>query len=259
MKIQGRDCTLTVSKDGTFYPLPYSEETVRTASKGYSLPCVIGGRKREKRIETKKDITGCFVTRVDAHNVSALFLLLFNFDEPFDIYTDRIFEKKVYKNVLVKGFELRAENEEAIKMRLDLKDSEESYTDSWPVNLPDLSWNRNRTFHFDGHNVIADLKVLPLIYKFEITGDYTNDSKYTLTLYFPMSTEFFPTHKKIDKLTIVLDQKDGVSLELYDLKPLDDLCDINCADTVLCFQKFTVNSIMVLKIRNEHQKLEVVL
>ena len=29
MKVQGRDCTLTVVKDGYYYPLPYSEETVK--------------------------------------------------------------------------------------------------------------------------------------------------------------------------------------------------------------------------------------
>ena len=41
MKVQGRDCTLTVAKDDNYYPLPYSEETVRQTSKGYLLPCVI--------------------------------------------------------------------------------------------------------------------------------------------------------------------------------------------------------------------------
>lgn len=259
MKIQGRDCTLTVAKDGDFIPLPYSEETVRTASKGYSLPCVIGGRNREKRIETKKEITGCFVTRLEALNVSALFLLLFYNDQTFDIYTDRVFKKKVYKNVLVRSFELRATNGDAFKFRFDLRGSEDSYEDSWPGNMPSLSWERDRTYHYNGHNVTADLKVLPLIYKFELTGDYTNDSKYQITLYFLMSTEFYPSNKKIDRLTIPLDTEDGVSLDLYDLEPLDDLCDINCADTVLCFQKFNVTSIMVLNIRNEREKLEVVL
>ena len=106
--------------------------------------------------------------------------------------------------------------------------------------------------------IITDTTLL-LIYKFELTGDYTNDSRYQITLYFPMSTEFFPLNKKIDRLTIPLDTEDGVSLDLYDIEPLDDLCDINCADTVLCFQKFNVTSIMVLNIRNEREKLEVVL
>ena len=48
MKIQGRACTLTLAKDDEYYPLPYSEETVRQRSKGYFLPAVIGKRNREK-------------------------------------------------------------------------------------------------------------------------------------------------------------------------------------------------------------------
>jgi len=77
MMIQGKSCTLTVAKDGYYYPLPYSEETVRQASKGYALPGVIGIRNREKLVETGKAITGCVVTRLEYNNILALFLLLF--------------------------------------------------------------------------------------------------------------------------------------------------------------------------------------
>lgn len=84
MKVQGRDCTLTVAKDDEYYPLPYSEETVRQASKGYALPGVIGIRNREKRIITGRTILGCVVTRLEELTVQALFLLLFYREEKFD-------------------------------------------------------------------------------------------------------------------------------------------------------------------------------
>ena len=54
MKVQGRDCTLTVAKDDNYYPLPYSEETVRQTSKGYLLPCVICKRNRDNTIVIEK-------------------------------------------------------------------------------------------------------------------------------------------------------------------------------------------------------------
>ena len=76
-KVQGRDCILTVAKDSEYYPLPYSEETVRTASKGYALPGVISLRNREQVVETGKCITGYVVTRLEYNNILALFLLLF--------------------------------------------------------------------------------------------------------------------------------------------------------------------------------------
>ena len=68
MRIQGRDCTLTVSRDGELTPLPYSEETVRQTSKGYSLPCVIGKRNRDNTIVIEKKIEVFFTTRLEHSN-----------------------------------------------------------------------------------------------------------------------------------------------------------------------------------------------
>ena len=120
MMIQGKSCTLTVAKDGEYYPLPYSEETVRTASKGYALPGCIGRRNREKVVETGKTITGCVVTRLEYNNILALFLLLFYSDSKFDILVDRVCNKLIYKNVSVKEFELKLENTKSIDSRIAL-------------------------------------------------------------------------------------------------------------------------------------------
>ena len=126
MRIQGKSCTLTVAKDGYYYPLPYSEETVREASKGYALPGVIGERNREKTIITGKTILGCFVTRLEYQNVLALFLLLFYYEEVFDLLADRICEQLIYKNLTVKSFELRGENKKPLYLRIDVKDTTDS-------------------------------------------------------------------------------------------------------------------------------------
>ena len=259
MKVQGRDCTLTIAKDGEYYPLPYSEETVRTASKGYALPGVIGLRSREKLVENGKAITGCVVTRLEYNNILALFLLLFYSNDKFDILVDRVCEKLIYKNVSVKDFELRAENNEPLYFRLDVKDNDDSFTTGWDITTPYLPWSECRTFYYDGHSVIADLKKLPFVYRFELTGKFTEKAKYQITLYFPLSTEHYPTQNKIEKLSITLDQRLGIWLDLYDLKPLDDMADINCADIVLCYQKFEVTGIVVFNIRNSEQNTQVVL
>ena len=100
---------------------------------------------------------------------------------------------------------------------------------------------------------------VPLIYRFELSGTYTETSKYKLTLYFPLSTEFFPTKNPIEKLTISIDIKDGIWLDLYDLEVAGDLVDINCADTVLASQSFRVKSNVVFNIRNEKDFYQIVL
>ena len=130
MMIQGKSCTLTVAKDGEYYPLPYSEETVRQASKGYVLPECIGKRNREKAVITHKEIEGCFITRLDYSAIQCLFLLFFYDNESFDLYADRGFEKIIYRNVNFRAFELRRINGEAFKLRVDVKGSEDSFTEN---------------------------------------------------------------------------------------------------------------------------------
>lgn len=186
MKVQGRDCTLTLLKDNEYYPLPYSEETVRQASKGYALPGSIG-------VITGRSIQRCVVTRLEEAIVLALFLLLFYREEKFDLLADRVAYKVIYKNFGIKEFELRGENKAPLYLRLDVEENADSYTTDWDITPPSLKWNQSRTFYFDGHSVIADLKTLPLVYHFELTGKYTEKAKYNITLYFPFTDEYFPT------------------------------------------------------------------
>lgn len=250
MNIQGKDCTLTVAKDGELIPLPYSEETIRLASKGYVLPGVIGERNREKHVVTGETIQGCFVTRLEYLNVLPLFLLLFKPDDKFDIYTDRVCEKTIYKYLTVKEFELRAENKEAFHLKIEVDSNDDSFVTQWSVTIPELKWEQKRTYTFDGHNVIVDLKTLPLIYRFELTGSFTEKSKYQIKLYFPLSNEHYPQQKKIDKLQIKIDVEDGITIELNDLQPVGNLTDIYCADTVLCSQTYNILGIIKLIIKN---------
>ena len=79
---------MTVARNVYFYPLPYSEETVRSASKGYALPGVIGERNREINVVTGKTLEGCFITHLVykcvlhlPFHIKALFLHFVKSDE----------------------------------------------------------------------------------------------------------------------------------------------------------------------------------
>lgn len=272
MRILGKQCTLTVAKDDEYFPLPYSEETVRETSKGYVLPGVIGKRNREKFIRIGSIIEGCFVTFLDYSCCLALFLLFFYENECFDIYADRVFERTIYKNVCLKGFELRAKNGEAFKLRVDIGSTDNSYTTGWPVNIPALKHVKTKDFtnfagsslsqfyRYDGHRItINDGKTIPLVYRIELVGKYGERTEFSISLYFPLSTEFFPEKKVIEKLTIPVNIKDGICIDLYDLEVENGLTDINCADTVLSMQKFKINGCVVFRIRNENEYFEIVL
>ena len=127
------------------------------------------------------------------------------------------------------------------------------------MNTHSLEWEQRRTYFFDGHCVISNLKKLPLIYRFELNGSFTEKTNYKIKLYFPLSEEHYPVNDKIEKLSILIDRNDGISLDLYDLEPVTDLCDINCSDTVLCFQTFNITGIVVLNIRNRKENIQIVL
>ena len=72
MNVQGRDCTLTVARDGELIPLPYSEETVRQTSKGYALPGVIVIRNREKLPASDEKIGNCNLSSNVSKSISLM-------------------------------------------------------------------------------------------------------------------------------------------------------------------------------------------
>ena len=57
----------------------------------------------------------------------------------------------------------------------------------------------------------------------------------------------------------MLDLRDGISLDLYDLEPEGEMVDINCADTVLCNQSFRITGPLVFNVRNEKEMMQIVL
>lgn len=134
-----------------------------------------------------------------------LFLLLFYYEEKFDLLADRVVYRVIYKNLGIKEFEPRGVNKEPLYLRLNVQKTEDSYTTSWDINTPLLKWTPCRTFYFEGHSVVADCKLLPLVYKFELAGSYTEKAKYNITLHFPFTDDYFPTSNTIEKLTIPLD------------------------------------------------------
>ena len=120
--------------------------------------------------------------------------------------------------------------------------------------------NLSQFYRYDGHRItINDGKTIPLVYRIELVGKYGERTEFSISLYFPLSTEFFPEKKVIEKLTIPVNIKDGICIDLYDLEVENGLTDINCADTVLIMQKFKINGCVVFRIRNENEYFEIVL
>ena len=268
MKVQGRDCTLTVAKDDEYYPLPYSEETVRLTSKGFSLPGVIGCRNKDKFIETGKILTGCFTTKLMYSNILFLFLRLFNFNDSFDIFANRICEKIIYRNAYLKEFNLTGRNDFGFELTMNVRSEDDFYTEGWQANTPNFKAkdgfdesNDYKPYIYicDGHNLILDGKKLPLVTQFTIEGKYTEKVNYEILLCFPVDTEVNPDNRKFEKLTIPINRRDGIWLDVYDLNPLFGQFHMEDPGAIRGVWKFNVQGPIVLNIKNKKEYYEVLI
>ena len=150
MKVQGSDCSIVIKilhheDNQRLYDVPYSEETIRDAISVLQEEAAIEGDGNCKAIVKKCGITGCIVTPLtidtvplllylalgsagkplyisESRNVycSKLNLLALEDTECFDLIQDRGNEKRVLEDCRIQSFEFRIENDNAIKLKLDV-------------------------------------------------------------------------------------------------------------------------------------------
>jgi len=150
MKVQGRDCTIVIKTthkedNQRLLDVPYSEETIREAVSILQEEAAIEGDGNCKAIIKKNGVTGCVVTPLTIDTVPLLLYLAFGSagkpiyvsqtrnvynsklnllpledTECFDLIQDRKNERRVFEDCRIQGFEFRIENDNAIKLKLDV-------------------------------------------------------------------------------------------------------------------------------------------
>ena len=152
MTVQGRDCSIVIKTTHNEFDVPYSEETIREAVSILHEEAAIEGDGNCKAIVKKSGVTGCVVTPLTLDTVALLLYLAFGSagkpiyvsetrnkysckltllpledTECFDLIQDRSRtygsvnnERKLFECCKVKSFEIRIENDEAIKLKLDI-------------------------------------------------------------------------------------------------------------------------------------------
>ena len=218
--------------------IPYSEETIREAVSGYFLPPALESGRKSAFFSTAPEITGCFITRLDSDCAKPLLSLLSSGKKRFALIQDHVFKKKKYTGIFFKTFSIFAEHGKAVYLKCEIgKDRLSSAT----ATEEDCAvWSKKETFMFNGNGVFADGNTLPLVYRIELKGNLEKNCGYELLLYSPLSSEFFPCLNKIEKITIPLNRENSISIELNELIPAHDFCDINCADSILAARRFFV-------------------
>ena len=173
MKVQGCDCSIVIKTAYQEMDVPYSEETLREAISILQEEASIEGDGVNRAIQKRSGVTGCVVTPFSIDTAPLLlFLAMGSAGLPiyisetrnlyrhclhllplenstrFDIIQKRNNERLLYECCVVKGFELRVNREETVKMKIDI--SGEQAPVIYPYTEIPLTENTER---FNGSNV----------------------------------------------------------------------------------------------------------
>lgn len=277
-KIYGKDTSLTLLKDNEYTPLCYTEETLRQTVTDFELAATIGKTQRETRQRTGTRIEGCLVTRLDADSTTPLFETVCDDGDIFTLLADRVFSKNIFKHLKAQGFVIRAANKEPFYFRIDVKETRDSAVERFSHLTPVINWSskqlreadlmvekeyssvgrigQKETFFYDGFSVIKTVQRketrLPLIHRFELAGDFSENRKFTLSLCYALNERFYPELEGIEKIIIPISEKNGMYLEMESVKPTDDASHIRTSNEILISQKFRVRGHIRFVARNRN-------
>ena len=145
MLVKGSDCSILIKTTHREMDVPYSEETLREAVSLLVEEAAIEGDGVSRAIRKSCGFTGCVVTPLTIGTAPLLLYLAFGSmglpvfvsetrnvyryslnlipmedTDRFDLIQDRGGQRRLFIGCLVKGFELRFDHEEAIKLKLDI-------------------------------------------------------------------------------------------------------------------------------------------
>lgn len=247
---------MKIKTNGESLIVPYTQETIRECLEGYTLSPCVGNLEKETYINLDSVIKGCFVSRFSKLFAIAIFKILASPSSPFSFLVNRVTEKKCYTNLKTKTFNITASNKNAFYINLEIQSDKKSKVESWSEK--EKSKFLERTYIYDGKTVFADGINFPLVYRFDINGDYTELKKLTLDLYMPMTDENGEPFKTIEKLELDIDRTDGLKLEANNLVPINDMCDVTAPDTNLVRRKYKILGDLKLIVKNEKEYEEII-
>jgi len=145
MNVQGGDCSIVIKTVHRENDIPYAEETLREAFSFLQEEASIEGDGVCRAIRKRDGVTGCIVTPLtigaaplllylamgaaglsvfvsETWNLyrTCLDLLPMEDSDYFDLVQDRNGERRLYEACRVRGFELRFNRDEAVKLKLDI-------------------------------------------------------------------------------------------------------------------------------------------
>jgi hypothetical protein len=163
---------------------------------------------------TSLNILGCIVTRVSDETIEPLAILLVTGPrKPIDLLINRIAEQRIYQNLKLIGYQIRANRDEPLYIRIDVEGTESA---DWDHTTPDLTWEQNETLKYKDGDIRIDGTALPGIHRFSLTKNYRETETTYLQLHYALDTEH-PLNNCLAIATLILTFGNRLRLTCTDL------------------------------------------
>lgn len=210
---------MTLLRDGVYTVLPYTLETLRCVNMRIPLSETVGKKKRAVFQDNGKAIRGCFITLITMSNMRELLSLITSPEESFDILMNRGYEKVIYRNLTLRSFELRSRDDENVTLKIEVRESEDSYTDYFSPVTPDLFWEREKTLNYMDYDLTEEGRDASLgIYRFSFLGKFEGAASYSLRVYGPvLADSALNENESIEQLfllCLLMTEEDTISLKI---------------------------------------------
>lgn len=251
MYIYGSECTLTLIHDNLETAIPYSLETIREEREEVPLDPLIGYILPITTIPIGLNgvkVIGCVVTRIcNTSRVPLASLLIDGHIQPFTLHLNRIVEQRIYTNVRLTGWELRADRDEAVYLRLDIEGREAT---DWDYTTKNLPWEQNETLHFYDGDISLNGQPSDNIYRFSLTRLYGDAISTILQLHYPLKgDDTLNNAREFNEITITLGRRLRFTLTRAILLTFDARTDN--ADEILVFRRFRIDGECVIEVCND--------
>jgi len=263
MKVQGRDCTIVIKTTHHEFDVPCSEETIREAVSILQEEAAIEGNGNCKTIVKKSGVTGCVVTPLTIDTVPLLLYLAFGSagkplyvsqtrnvysskinllpledTECFDLIQDRGNERRVFEDCRIQGFEFRIENDNAIKLKLDVCGERSAKTNLYADDVERTTGERFKSNHVDYY---INEKENHFIYGITLSVKKVGGTKTEIWIkrILPVGNDLPECIEEIDIRARLLSTKYEFSnyglfsITLKNLVLISDETNINSSDTVI--------------------------
>ena len=247
MYILGSECTITLFRNDELTAIPYTLETIRVETEWAELDPLVGYIMPLGQVSGILSVLGCVVTRVCGTSLAPIAGLLQDGPEhTFILYLNRVVEKRIYRNLMLTGWEVRADRDEALYVRLDMEGEEAA---DWEYTTVDIPWEQNETLTFEDENIALDGDASTNIYRFSLTRQYGEAITTILQLHYPLKIGDTLNDQR-SFATVTLTFGDRFRLTLTNLVLLSYNAKTDNAEEILVVRRFRVDGECYIEIRN---------